>query len=288
MSAISFSFKSPESRQDELVAWLDEPETSGLLQDADLVTVYAAETDAEVVRELIRNAPTGLVVGVVSEESIADRNWNAEWEKTITPIVAGPFRVRPTWETSEPSRGQTDIIVDPKMSFGTGHHESTRLLLGSLAGKVVPGSHVLDAGTGTGVLAFAALLLGAVQADAFDYDPLCIENATENATLNQMRDRFRVFEDDGSGLDEWLGHDVYDVVTANINREVLRSMLPELVRRLKPGGFIGLAGLLVTDASIMHQEIEGLGLVVEEESQEGSWWSVWARSSSAGSAGAGS
>lgn len=259
------------------MAWLDESVVSGLLQEADFVTVYAEASDAPVLRELIRSAPTGLVDGPTTEEPIADRNWNAEWEKTITPILAGPFRIRPTWEKSLPEEGVQDILIDPKMSFGTGHHESTRLLLGSLSGKVLPGSSVLDAGTGTGVLAFASLLLGASRAEAYDHDPLCIDNSTENAALNGLTDRFLVFQDDGSGLDKWLGQRRFDVITANINREVLRSMLPALSERLATGGFLGLAGLLMSDAAIMRNDLAALHLSIVEENAEGSWWSVWAR-----------
>jgi len=279
MPTIAFQLTSPSDRQDELVAWLDEEDVSGILQDEESVTVYADVAGADRVRELLSGAPEGLVEGPVSEETIADRNWNAEWERSITPITAGPFRVRPTWEASTPPEGISDILIDPKMSFGTGHHESTRLLLSRLPGKVTKGSGILDAGTGTGVLAFAALLLGAERADAFDYDPLCIENATENADLNNLTGRFHVFQDDGTTLDASIGDRRYEVITANINREVLRSMLPALAARLKQEGFLGLAGLLTTDAAIMREELAALGLDIVEENEEGSWWSVWGQRS---------
>ncbi|MGA1494493.1 MAG: 50S ribosomal protein L11 methyltransferase [Rhodothermales bacterium] len=276
MPTIAFELTSPPQRQEELVAWLDEEEVSGILQEESRVTVYADEACADRVRALLHEAPDGLVEGGITEEEIADRNWNADWERTITPVTAGPFRIRPTWETSAPTQGTVDILIDPKMSFGTGHHESTRLLLSSLAGKVTEGCRVLDAGTGTGVLAFAALHSGADHADAFDYDPLCMENAAENAELNALSDRFHVFQDDGTSLSASLGDCVYDVIMANINREVLRSMLPTLYARLKEGGRLGLAGLLISDAVIMRDELHTLGLDIMEENEEGSWWSVWA------------
>lgn len=282
MPTIAFRLKSPPDKQDELVAWLDDDDVSGILQEDDSVTVYADVARADGVRVLLSGVPEGLLAGATSEETIADRNWNEEWERSITPITAGPFRVRPTWEASAPPEGIRDIMIDPKMSFGTGHHESTRLLLSSLSGKVTSGSRFLDAGTGTGVLAFAALLLGAGRADAFDYDPLCIENATENAGLNDLSDRFYVFQDDGTTLAASIADSQYEVITANINREVLRSMLPALSGRLNPGGHLGLAGLLTSDASIMRADLDALGLVIVEENEEGSWWSVWGQRGSNG------
>ena len=277
MPTIAFRLNCPEHRQGELVAWMDQHAVSGLLQEGEYVTVYSDVSKAEDIRTLIEAVPEALKLGPVSEEQIADRNWNADWEKTITPILAGSFRVRPTWVDSEAGEGIMDILIDPKMSFGTGHHESTRLLLSTLAGKVPSGARILDAGTGTGVLAFAGLLLGAEHADGFDFDPLCIENAEENAGLNGLTDRFRVFLDDGTNLGRFLSDASYDVITANINREVLRSMIPTLKKRLKPGGLMGLAGLLVSDAPLMRCEIEDAKLTVVQEMEEGEWWSAWVK-----------
>ncbi len=281
MATTAFQLKSPPDRQEELVAWLDEPEVGGLLQDDDLVTVYAFPEQANAVRTLISRAPAGLVTEVLSEEEIADRNWNEEWEQSIEPVLAGPFRVRPTWNAAPLIDGVQDILIDPKMSFGTGHHESTRLILGAMPDKVVAGGSVLDAGTGTGVLAFGALLLGASQAEAFDLDPICIENAGENAVLNGLEDRFSVFLDDGSNLNQHIGESTYDLVLANINREVLRSLLPTLKRRMGPHAVLGLAGLLKSDAPMIRDDLAALGMEVVDEAEEGAWWSVWAKQNQA-------
>lgn len=280
MPTTAFRFPCPPEAQDELVAWLDHEAVSGILQEDDHVTVYSEDTDAAQVRKLLDSARSGLVEGAITEERIADRNWNAEWEKTIQPILAGPFRVRPTWSDEAALPDVQDILIDPKMSFGTGHHESTRLLLAALPERVSNGDVVLDAGTGTGVLALASLLLGARRADAFDNDPICIENATENAELNSLAAAFHVFLSDGSTLASDVGDTTYDVIIANINREVLRWMVPQLATRLNSGGSIGLAGLLVTDAPMMRSEFAAWGMKVIDDSEEGAWWSVWIEPSS--------
>ncbi|MDA0379157.1 MAG: 50S ribosomal protein L11 methyltransferase [Bacteroidetes bacterium] len=279
MPSIAFRIPVPENRQDELAAWLEDLPIEGLWMEGDMVTLYATPAEAFVIREALNGPLAPWCEGPVEEAEIADRNWNAEWEQTIQPIRAGHFRVRPTWTQAPPDPGVTDLIVDPKMSFGTGHHESTRLILSRIHDMVQKGDTVLDAGTGTGVLAFAALACGASSADSFDFDPICLENAAENAVLNAMEDRFRVVLDDGAGLladPPLFGIRQYDVVLANINREVLRHMLPALHARLKVGGKLGLAGLLQTDAGIMEAALAALGLDILETQTEGDWWSVWA------------
>ncbi len=210
--------------------------------------------------------------GPMTIEEIQDQNWNAEWEKTFKPVNVGGFWIRPTWNHDPTPEGHIEIIVDPKMSFGTGYHESTRLMLGALKNVLKEGDRVLDAGTGTGVLAFAALKLGAARADAFDYDPICKENSLENAALNDLSDRYSV----QVGTEEVVVGQDYDVVMANINREALRSMLPALKDLLAPHGKIGLAGLLTSDRDVMLGVISDLGMSVVSESNEGEWWSVWA------------
>ena len=275
MSTTAFLFPCPPDAQDELVAWVDHEAVSGFLQEDNQMTVYAEDAQADAVRALLVSARDGLIGVPLEERSIADRNWNEEWEKSIQPILAGPFRVRPTWNEAPAIEGVQDILIDPKMSFGTGHHESTRLLLAALSDQVSEGHFVLDAGTGTGVLALAALMLGAQKADAYDNDPICIENASENAKLNGLAEEFRVFLSDGADLEDYVSDSRYDVIIANINREVLRWMVPHLVTRLRPGGTIGLAGLLVTDAPLMRTEFDSWSLRVIQESEERAWWSVW-------------
>jgi len=272
-STISYTFACKEELQDELIALLEDDGVSGFHQEDSEMTVFCEAYAAERVAQLLDTSLARYLDGIPVRREIAQRNWNAEWEKTIQPIPAGQFRIRPTWHESPVPEGMIDIIVDPKMSFGTGYHESTRLLLYRIGDMVEKGDKVLDAGTGTGVLAFAALLAGAATADAFDTDPLCIENATENAVLNGMQDRFQVYE----GNETVAPDSDYDVVLANINREALRSMLPTLRNLLRPDGLLGMAGLLKTDREVMRASIEAASMVMVDESDEGEWWSVWVK-----------
>lgn len=270
-STVSFTFPCNEEVQDELIALLEDDGVTGFHQEDSELTVYCNEPAADRVERQLETHLSRYLDGPAVREVVAQRNWNEEWEKTIQPIPAGRFRIRPTWHDGPPPEGMTDVIIDPKMSFGTGYHESTRLLLYGIWDKVKPGDRILDAGTGTGVLAIAALLAGASWADAFDTDPLCIENSTENAELNGFKDNFRVFEGDEHVAP---GRD-YDVVLANINREALRAMLPALCDLLHKDGVLGMAGLLKTDREVMLASIHATSMVVVDESEEGNWWSVW-------------
>ena len=210
----------------------------------------------------------GTLQGVPAE--IADRNWNAEWEASITPIHVAPFHVRASWHDGPIPGDAIDIIIDPKMSFGTGYHETTRLMLRALAKLVATGDRVVDAGTGTGILGIAALRIGAASCFAFDFDALCVVNARENAVLNGVEDTFVVAEGD----ERVLPDEIFDVVLANINREALLAMIPSLLARLSPGGLLGLSGLLVSDKSAVRAALPSTSIY---EDTEGEWWTVWIR-----------
>jgi ribosomal protein L11 methyltransferase len=149
-------------------------------------------------------------------------------------------------------------------------HESTRLVLRFLPALVRGGERVLDAGTGTGVLAIAALKLGADSAVGFDIDPWAQVNAVENALLNGVGDRFEVRE----GSLDTVPEDGFDLVLANINRNALLGMLPGLAAKLADGGRLVLAGLLQTDRETMREAIRDAGLALYDEAAEGEWWSA--------------
>ena len=205
----------------------------------------------------------------LKEETIAAQNWNAQWEATIEPVPVGSFVIAPTWATiPEAYADRVPIRIDPKMSFGTGYHESTRLALRFTPGLVEGGETVLDAGTGTGVLAIAALKLGAARAIAFDIDPWSVENGAENAELNGVTDRLDLRE---GGL-EVVSEEGFDLVYANINRNVLEAYLPDFAAKLAPTGRLVLAGLLQTDREGMLAAIETAGLALYDEATENEWW----------------
>ena len=207
----------------------------------------------------------------MQEATVEEQNWNARWEATIRPLVVGRFLVRPTWSEQEDDHAdKIELLIDPKMSFGTGHHESTRLVLRLLPPHVSQGDRVLDAGCGTGVLAVAALKLGAAQAFGFDIDPWAERNAAENAELNGVADRFEVHE----GSVEVVPDILYDVVLANINLNAHRQLVPDLVRRLAPGAPLLMAGLLRSDHEAIAEVLARSGYRITEEAVENEWMAL--------------
>lgn len=263
----------PDALHDEAVAALDALGFDGFLQNDDRLTAYIEEARwTEAVREQTAAWLAAHDAALPEGTVVAPRNWNAEVEARLGAVVAPPFVVRPSWAPRpEGTDGFEDLIVEPKMSFGTGYHESTRLVLGLLPGVVSDGDRVLDAGTGTGILAIAAVRLGAASAIAFDIDAWAEENAAENVERNGVAGRVEVRIGD---LDVVPETD-FDVVLANIHREVLVEMMPGLVAHTRAGGRLVLAGLLTTDAEAMRALTAAHGFEETEARTEGQWW-AWA------------
>jgi ribosomal protein L11 methyltransferase len=200
--------------------------------------------------------------------TVADQNWNRSWEETIRPVrVTERIVIAPSWHPFTAGPGDIVLTIDPKMSFGTGYHESTRLMLGLLERHISSGARVLDAGTGTGILAIAALKLGAASALGFDIDEWSYANAIENAGLNGVSGLFTVRQGDLPSVTE----SGFDLIAANIQKNVIEKMLPGLVSRLAPAGTLLVSGLLAGDRDSIVATLTGAGLALEDESCEGEW-----------------
>jgi ribosomal protein L11 methyltransferase len=211
------------------------------------------------------------VTPVIEENEHEPENWNARWEETIRPISVGRFLIKPTWcEIPAGEENKILLEIDPKMSFGTGYHESTRLALRLMPEAVRAGDYALDAGTGTGVLIVAALRLGASGGIAFDTDEWAQDNAVENFVLNGVDSRVSFRE----GSMDVVPEEGFDVILANINRNILLEMMTDFATKLVPGGRLLLAGLLNTDRDIMVRRAVAHNFHLQREESEGEWWSA--------------
>jgi ribosomal protein L11 methyltransferase len=175
---------------------------------------------------------------------VRGEDWAEAWKRHFDVTHVGRrLVICPTWREYVPAAEEVVIRLDPGMAFGTGHHSSTRMCLEALEGCVRAGQHVLDLGTGSGILAVAAALLGAARVDALDIEPQAVAAARDNTRLNGVDDRVVVVS--GSLGDAWPLAEAcagrYDVVVANISAAVIVELVPALVSALRPGG-IGIAG----------------------------------------------
>ncbi len=209
--------------------------------------------------------------------NVPEEDWTMAWREFFTPVACGTrFLVLPPWlRESVDMNGRTPVYIEPKSAFGTGHHATTALCLGVLsdlldAGRVKAGMEFLDLGTGSGILGVGCCLSGLTGVGA-DIDPLAVENARENRTLNGVRG-FEIL----SGSTEAVAGRAFDLVLANILARPLRELAPDIVKLLRPGGCLVLSGLLEVQADDVEAAYTALGLPCARRIVEGDWTAlVW-------------
>lgn len=195
MDYIELRISIKDDFQELLIAELFDRDFEGFEQDDDLLvaTIPANRFDDSKREEIERLVMAlGTDSSILSEKVIGPQNWNEEWERTIQPQTIGKFFVHPTWKSHDGDLGdKIELMIDPKMAFGTGYHATTRVMLEWIPEVVQASDKVLDAGTGTGILGIAALKLGAESVFGFDIDEWSETNAKENILLNEV-DNFRL------------------------------------------------------------------------------------------------
>ena len=254
----AYTITAPPELHDILVAMLAEVGFDSFEQREAEVVAYAERTNRTEALQSLREVigSYGLSYNTMDLE---DKNWNEEWERAFTPIrVDDRLLIRATFHATEPGI-PLELVIDPKMSFGTGHHATTYMMCEFVLAYFAAGPsgpvRLLDYGCGTGILAILAKLLGASTVDAVDIESWAVENSAENARLNNVTlDRLIL-----GTLPDILGGKPYDVVLANINRNVLLESAATLNRHIRPGGRAYLSGILMQDE----------GLVVEHYRQAG-------------------
>lgn len=203
-------------------------------------------------------------------EEIEQINWNEEWEKNFDPIdVDGICYVRAPFHESK--NAEYEIVIEPKMSFGTGHHETTFMMMKHILNMDVTNKEVLDMGCGTAILAILALMKGAKHADAIDIDNWCYLNSIENAERNNITN-ISVFEGDVALLNNKI--DTYDIVIANINRNILLNDMEAYAKTLKQNGTILFSGFYTEDIAAIEQEANKNQLFLVNTLTRNNWASL--------------
>lgn len=207
-------------------------------------------------------------VGISGVNEIQNENWNRLWEDSIQPIeVADRFIITPSWHRDVEQGNKIVLIIDPKMSFGTGYHESTRLALQLISRYEMHNSAVLDVGTGTGVLAIAAAKVGARSVVGIDIDEWSFINAEENVARNECEDIVRI----KFGSVEHVTETGFDFIFANITRKTIIDLLPLLLERMSKQGILLLSGLLEDDRAIMEETLRFHHCTVLSVVKENEW-----------------
>ncbi|MCS7036463.1 MAG: 50S ribosomal protein L11 methyltransferase [Saprospiraceae bacterium] len=195
------------------------------------------------------------------------QNWNAIWEANFPPVVIEDFcAVRAPFHA--PIAGVVyDLVIEPKMAFGTGHHETTWMCLRALRDLPCAGARLLDFGCGSGVLAILAARLGAAEVVAVDIEEESFRSTAENSAANGVAEQVRVYWGDLSAVPEG----VFDGILANINRNVILASLPDLHQRLRAGGWLLISGILLSDADIVGATARQAGFLLKRRDERGTW-----------------
>ena len=200
-----------------------------------------------------------------------DRDWNEQWEQEgFEPIVisSSPTIVIHDGRHMPETDSEISIEIDAKLAFGTGTHETTRMICAEEI-QYANGARILDCGTGTGILSICALKLGAQEAVGYDIDEWSVDNARHNAVINRVDDRFTSLLGDATILNKVEGS--FDLVLANINRNILLNDLPAFRKKMSPGARLILSGFYTADSPLLIEKAASLGLTLEKQKEDHDW-----------------
>lgn len=249
-----FDFLGIEERENELICYFNN------FSENDLITL----------NQLLNNLKKESLIErfEIYQSTIEQRNWNEEWEKSIHPIkVSDRIVIKPSFREYEKKDDEIVITIDPKMSFGTGYHQSTRIMIRLIERYIQNGFKVLDVGTGTGILSIVALKLGASKVYACDIDENVQENFYENLALNGISENCFFT----AGTIKKITEKDFDLVLANIQRNILIDIARDIAERTKKGGLVILAGLLVEDQDEISKIYRSFNLKFIETEIEDEW-----------------
>lgn len=254
-----------------LSAYLAEIGFETFVEDAEGITAYIQEKafDIDSIQKAIDDLPIEATISF-SHKLIEDQDWNQEWEKNYFEplIIDKQCSVQSTFHKLQ-SNCKFQIIIDPKMAFGTGHHQTTELMIREILDSDLEGKSVLDMGCGTAILAILASMKGADPITAIDIDKWAYDNAMENLALNNIKNINVAI-----GGAELLGEKNYDVILANINRNILLNDIHIYTSVLNKGGALYMSGFYTEDIPIIKEECEKNGLTFANNRVKDNWTAV--------------
>lgn len=241
-----YAFEAFSETDDCIEAWLPE-----------------AEDEIALLKEIEKDLP--IFFNSVHIEFIPDQNWNATWEAGFEPVQVGDLcLIRAQFHDPDPSF-EHEIVIDPKQAFGTGHHETTYMMIDQMAQLDLSGKRVLDFGCGTGILAIYALQLGASEVVAIDIEEPSVENTKENLALNNVAADVRL------GSVETIVGEKFDVVLANVNRNTIMLLMPQIADAIADNGVVLFSGFLESNIKEVTECAVESGLEAVSTKSRGGW-----------------
>jgi len=259
MDTIQISIEATEEEQEILISKLEDFNTKGFEQTSNYLLAYFNENDfsAYDIKQIIKFFSYQIT-------TIKDRNWNDVWESNFSPVIIDDYcLIRAEFHESDKTL-PIEIIITPKMSFGTGHHPTTHMMISMMRKLDFKGKEVFDFGTGTGILAILAEKSGAKKVFATDSDSWSIENCRENVLKNECKNI--IIEQ----TDKLPDHS-FDIILANINKNVILNYIPQLKKILKRGGFLLLSGILNTDEMDLSNACKSVSITLSKKVEIITW-----------------
>jgi len=269
MNYLQIEFKtSTEDEREILLALLADAGFESFEETDNSLRAFVREADfvEEILHEICNIVPVHYVKNIVPQQ-----NWNAQWESSFEPIVVNDFVAIRAAFHKPVTAVKHEIIITPKMSFGTGHHATTFMMIQQMEALDFTGKKVVDYGTGTAVLAILAEKMGADSVNAIDYDEWSIENSIENAAANNCSRISLVKAETIAPVD------TYDIILANINLNVILDNMDAIKAVSNEGGLILLSGFMKADEPVMLQSLEKAAIKQLKTIQKGDWICILAQ-----------
>ncbi len=259
----------------ELLSRLDDAAVQGAWEDEGVVHLYWAEdqwNDEKLasVQSVLADLVQSSRAIPLSVQRVPSQDWNEAWTRSVKPLRIGRLVIRPSWEPAELGPRDIEIVLDPKQAFGTGHHATTRMLLEWLQTDIRGGEHILDVGTGSAILAMAAVKLGAASAIGVEIDSVAVDCATEYVELNGLADRIEVLCGTLADLPQGR-RTTADLVLANLDRQTVLDLGDDLACSALRGASILISGILVEQQTEIMDRLSSLGLACVERREEEGW-----------------
>ena len=215
------------------------------------------------------------ISATLSADGMNEDEWSESWKKYYKPIPLGRVTIVPAWENYTQSEGEVIIRMDPGMAFGTGTHETTRLVMKIMQDEIKGGERVLDVGTGSGILSICASKLGAASCNAYDIDPVAVKVAKENAIADGCDNITVGVSDLLHGVD--LSRGKYNFCVANIVADIIIRMMPDIKEYVTPDAPIILSGIISMRSDDVRRSVEENGFVIIREEKENDWLAMMIR-----------